>query len=56
MVQCFKTFLLHTYTQNSLHFNSFSPLTLLSIYIYPPIAFHVKYTDKKRCHLPSILQ
>ena len=68
MVQYFlRLFLLHTYTQNSLHFNSpFLPLALLLlyiyiyIYIYLPIAFHVIscqiYTNQKRCHLPLIFR
>ena len=53
-----RLFISHTYTQNSLHFNSlFSPLALLSlyiyiyIYIYIPITLHVItcqiYVDKK---------
>ena len=42
----------HTHTQNSLLFNSpFSPLTLLPLYIYLPIALHVIpcqiYIDQK---------
>ena len=41
LVQCFKTFISHTYTQNSFHFNSpLSPLALLPLYTYPLIAFH----------------
>ena len=36
-----RLFIPHTYTQNSLHFNSsFSPLALLPLYIYLPITLH----------------
>ena len=64
-----RIFIPHTYTQNSLHFNSlFSLFALLPlyiyIYIYIYIYLHATYyvipyqihTDKKRCHLPSIFQ
>ena len=44
-----------------MHFNSpFSHLAILPLYIYPPIVLHVIpcqiHTNKKRCHLPSILR
>ena len=50
----------HTHTQNSLLFNlPFSPLTLLPLYIYLPIALHVIpcqiYIDQKRVIYLSLL-
>ena len=61
LVQCFSTFISHTYTQNSLHFNSlFSPFAFLPFYIYLPIALYVIpcqiHTNQKQCHLPSMLR
>ena len=56
----FQDFLSLTHTQNSLLFNSpFSPLTLLPLYIYLPIALHVIpcqiYIDQKRIIYLSLL-
>ena len=56
-----RLFILHTNTQNSLHFKSlFSPLSLLPAYIYLPIYFHAIpcqiHKGQKQCHLPSILR
>ena len=47
-----RLFILHTYTQNSLHFNSpFSPLALLPLYILYTHNLHAI-----PCNLPSIFQ